>query len=208
MATKKEEVKDLIPLLKKETAPVVKLAENLQVMDEESKTKAATMLNNLKDVQKRVVSYKEAKTKPLNQALKVIRDETREIEGALTTAIETTRSKLNAYQTEQKRIADKKAEDIAARVGEGKGKFTAETAVRKIDELDKPSQSVATGAGEVKFRNVKKLVITDRQLMLRWLAENKPDMLEVSERAVLDLLKVNMPVLGAHIEEVQEAASY
>lgn len=198
-----------VPALVKETAPVVKMADALEVKDEASKEKAATVLNNLKDVLDRVTKYKEAKTKPLNQALKVIRDETRDLEGNLKTAIDSTRSKLGAYQTEQKRIADKKAEDIAARVGEGKGHFTTETAVRKIDELEKPAGTVSTGAGEVKFRTTQKLRVTDTKVVIKWLIEHdKADICDFKVNELLKLLRAGVIVDGAYLEEVQEAASY
>lgn len=209
MTTK--EIKSIVPVLEKASSPIINKIAELTVVDEPSKKQASTLLNELTTFQKKVVAYKETKTKPLNQALKVIRDETRELEGNLKTAIDATRSKLGVYQTEQLRLARIEEDKIAARVGVGSGHFTTETAVRKIDELEKPSQSVATGVGEVKFRTVKKLVITNHTEVMHWAVKNNVAsvLLQINEQALkAHILEKGAEVEGAHIEEVQEAASY
>lgn len=210
MATKeKAEVKDLVPVLVKQTAPFIKLLDSFEVKDEKTKSEAATMLNDLKAVLDRVTKYKELKTKPLNQALKVIRDETRELEGDLKTAIDATRAKLSTYQTEQLRIARIEEDKIAARVKEGRGNLTPETATKKIAELDKPAQSVSTGAGEVKFRTVRKLVIDDLEAVKAYTIRTGDwSIWNLDEAELKPLLLSGKEVDGAHIDEVQEAASY
>lgn len=208
MAIKEE--KSILPVIQKEASPIIKRLQSIDIVDEKTKGEAATQLNELKAFQDRVVAYKEKKTKPLNALLKIVRDETRDLEANLKTAIDSTRSKLGAYQTEQKRIADKKAEDIAARVGEGKGHFTTETAVRKIDELEKPSGTVSAGAGEVKFRTVKKLKITDTVKLYQaiYASGDLVTYLNFNEIMIFAALKGGVVLEGAEIEEVQEAASY
>ena len=64
-------------------------------------------------------------------------------------------------QTEQTKIAKAKEDAIASRVGAGKGKLGLETAVKKIEAIDQPSEHVATEAGSVKFRATRTLKITD-----------------------------------------------
>lgn len=131
------------------------------ITSESEKEEATAFLSLLNKRLDSVVAYKESKTKPLNEALKIIRAETKPYETKLEDAITAVRKGMTTYQNEAVRIAREKADKIAARVGEGSGKLKAETAIAQIDNLDKPSNNVATTAGSVKFREVKKFEVTD-----------------------------------------------
>lgn len=131
------------------------------ITDESEKEEATAFLSLLNKRLDSVVAYKESKTKPLNEALKIIRAETKPYETKLEDAIAAVRKSMTAYQNEAVRIANEAADKIAARVGEGKGKLKAETAMNKINEIDKPANAIATTAGSVKFRPVKKFEVVD-----------------------------------------------
>lgn len=191
----------LIP--QKEISPVVQNAQFLVVNNPKDMELATSSLSSLNTYLKRVIAYKESKTAPLNATLKIIRAETKPLEEALSAAIVTIRQKMSVYQTEQKRISDAEAAKIAARVGTGKGHFTAETATKKIDEIDAPATAVTTDAGTVRFRTDRKLKITDPDKVLAWMFNHQPTYLSYPESTVLILLKEGVQIDGAEIEEIQ-----
>jgi nucleoid DNA-binding protein len=67
-----------------------------------------------------VIAYKETKTKPLNEALKVIRAETREVEGVLSEVVVTIKGKLSAYETAKRFKIRVEEERLARAVDTGK----------------------------------------------------------------------------------------
>ncbi len=146
---------------KKEISPIESKVSKLTIIGPKDMSLATEMLSTLNKTLDKVVAYKEAKTKPLNQALKVIRGETKPIETRLEDMINSIRRKMGSYQTEQVRISQEKKDKIADRVGEGKGKFKAETAIAKMDEVDTPEAAVSTDSGTVQFRTVKNYRIVD-----------------------------------------------
>lgn len=121
-------------------------------------TEQLSQLNRYADT---VKNRKEEITKPLNAALKSARALFSTVEAKLDTGIATLRSAMGAYQLEAEQAAQRKEEKIAARVGEGKGFLKPETAVRKMEGLEKPQTSIQTDSGSVKFRDVKKFEVMD-----------------------------------------------
>lgn len=135
-------------------------AVDLAIIDEASLKQASSMRTALKDLLKQVTDYKETKTRPLNEALKIIRAETKPLESAIDDALSSINRKMTVYQNEQVRIADEKASKIAQRVAPGKGNLSPETAVRRIDSLAVPKQ-----VGSVKFNTVRKFEVMDVTLL-------------------------------------------
>jgi hypothetical protein len=72
---------------------------------------------------------------------------------------------MSAYQTEQDRIAREKEEKIAARVGEGKGKLKVETAVNKMNEIERAPEKIESEKGKLSFRTVKKFEVQDTGML-------------------------------------------
>lgn len=157
--------KNLVPALQKEVSPVVAKAQALEITDAASMAEATAMLSTLNRVNDEATDSKEKLTKPLNAALKEIRSRYKPLEDIVGDAIDIIRGKMTKYQTEAKRIADKAAADIAGRVGEGKGHFKSETAVKKIAEIERPPQAVATAEGVVKFKTIRKFEVMDMALL-------------------------------------------
>lgn len=157
----KKESNEIAIIEKKEVTPVEAKIAKLTIESPKDMKVAAEYLSQLNIALDKIVAYREAKTKPLNATLKLIRAETKGIETRLETHIESLRSKIGAYQTEATRIAAKKAEDIAGRVGEGKGYLKPTTAMAKIDEIDTPATEVVADSGSLKFRTVKKFEVMD-----------------------------------------------
>lgn len=161
MKTKSQEGNQQLEVIEKEISPIVKKAEALQIESEKDLRGATEILSNLNLNLDRVTAEKEKVTKPLNEALKAERARWKPFETMMESAIGIIRGKMTAYQTEQKRIADAEAAKIAERVGEGKGKFKFETAVRKIEEVDRPADSITANSGMVDFISVKCFEVMD-----------------------------------------------
>lgn len=140
-------------------------ARELKIATPEDVKNATTFLSTLNKFNDKITSEKEKVTKPLNQALKAERERWKPLETKLEVAIALVRRGLTDYQTKAvaaQRVAEKK---IVDRVGEGKGKITPETAIRKLDEVATPDQTVATEAGAVQFRAVKKFEVMDLTML-------------------------------------------
>jgi len=150
-----------VKVLEKEIVKFSNRVANIEIKDQKGMTVATEDLSKLNKYADQVKKTKEGVTKPLNEALKAARAIFAPIEDKLDTAISSIRNAMISYQTEQKRIADEEAAKIAARVGEGKGKLKVDTAIRKIDAIDKPEKSVSTGSGSVKFQTVKRFEVMD-----------------------------------------------
>jgi hypothetical protein len=154
-----------IAVIEKKLLPTIKEIERLTVVDEKSEIEASEMLSQLNLIGD---SMKEKKAKvydPAWQTVVAIRAEWKPREDMLSNAIDLIRGKLKKYRTDAKAAADAEAAKIADRVGEGKGKFKVETAVRKIEEIEQPTGSVATDAGIVKYKTVTKFEVTDMKAL-------------------------------------------
>ena len=189
------ESKELV--IAKRTVPtLVSQATAIETISEENKKDASEILSQLNQWNDRVVADRETLTVPLNALLKNIRARYSPIETMLKTNIEGLRGKLGRYQTEATRLAREEEAKIAARVGDGKGHLKVETAVKKMDEIAKPSETVAADSGSLSFREDKVLKIVDAKLI--------PDeFYDLNERRALDALKAGRAVPGCEIELVQ-----
>lgn len=150
-----------IAVLEKEIGPVVKAAVKVKIESAQHMINATQTLSVINKYADKVKEQKEKITKPLNLALKEAREMFRPLEDNLEDAISAIRGAMTTYQTEQKRIADAEAAKIANRVGEGKGKLKVDTAVQKMQEIDRPAEQVATEAGMVKFKTIQKFEVMD-----------------------------------------------
>ncbi len=162
----KETVKSKeVSIVIKQSSPVIEEAKALKIDSPKKMEEAVEVLSKLNKFLDAVVAYKEKKTKPLNELLKVIRGETKPVETMLEEAIEIIRDGMSDYQTEAKRIADEEADKISARVGEGKGHLKMETAVKKMEEIETPDNKVVADTGSVKFKTVEQFEVIDIKLL-------------------------------------------
>lgn len=162
MTTKKD---NNLALIEKEVSPIVERAQALTIKDEKTMTGGAELLSTLNIRLDKIVAEKEKVTKPLNEALKNERARWKPFEIQLDEAIALIRRKMSAYQTEQKRLADEEEARIAARVKEGRGNLKPETAVRKMEEIERPAGAVTAASGMVKFNTVKVFEVMDLTLL-------------------------------------------
>ena len=148
-------------VLSTEETTAIEVATSRKITNAEEMTQAVSVLSTLNQTLDRLTEDKEKLTKPINTLLKEIRGRYKPFEEKLEEAIESVRKSMSAYQTEAKRLAKIEEDKIIARIGEGKGKLKVETAIKKMEDIEKPDQKVSTEEGLVKFRTVKKFEVED-----------------------------------------------
>lgn len=172
--------------------PTVTRAGEIVIEDEQTMEEATTLLSNVNKNLDAIKAEKEKVLKPLREAANAEKARWEPLEKVLKPLVETLRKKMSAYQTA---LVKKKAEDdakLAARVGEGKGKLKAETAIRKMGE-NTVQEKTETAAGSVGFREKKVLKITDEKKVPQeyWV---------IDEAKLMVALKAGKEVPGAEID--------
>lgn len=147
--------------IEQEVSPLAEQATALSISNPKEMEGAVTFLSQLNKMLDRIKAEKDKVMRPLLDATAAEHARWKPAETKLEAAIAIARKTITAYQTEQKRIADEEAEKIAARVAPGKGNLSAETAIKKMDAIKKPEESVTTDAGLAKFRTDKKCEVED-----------------------------------------------
>lgn len=179
----------------------IDVAKAVQIVDAKSMTHATAALSRLNKISDRITEEKEKITKPLNEALKAERARWKPLEAQLEAGIGAIRTAMSTYQTKKLQEEREAEAKIAARVGEGKGKLKVETAVKKIDEIERADKIVASGEGVVKFREDKRVKIMDETMIPR-------EYLVIDEKKVLEALKEGKSVPGAVLEVVQVPVNF
>jgi hypothetical protein len=185
-----------LPSAQKATHPLVEQAEAIVIKTEQDKTAASEILSKLNQIGD---AAEEEKNKVMRPALDVVAAERKRwkpLEDMIGGGVALIRKKLGAYQTEQKRIADEAAAKIASRVGTGAGKLKAETAIKQIGNIEKPTGKVAVASGSVEFMTVKKF----RVVALGSLPE---EYLLANETAIRDAMRKGIEVAGVEYYEEQ-----
>lgn len=141
-----------------------------------------------------ITSRKEEITKPLNAALKSVRDLFKPIETMGEDALRTIKSKMLAYTAEQNRKAEEEKLKLAKKVETGYIK--PETAVARMGAIVEPEKTVVTEAGKATTKMLTKYrVINKAEIPLDFM---EPDMVKIKVS-----FRAGMPVKG--VEEYQEA---
>lgn len=170
-------------------------AATLVVDSQESMIQAATLTGKLKDVKKATVAEEaELSDKLAKLELTKEYEARRAFRLKVEKAIKFVSDQVNKYQTLEARRASEEAAKLAARVERGTMKL--DTAVRKMDEIEKPLEEFKTADGSVSFKTIPKLDITDAMLIPR-------KYLVVDEVAVFAALKAGETIPGAQIIQVK-----
>ena len=190
-----------IAIVEKEVAPLAKRALSISITSQEDQNKAGALLTELNRYADQLEAMKKEATDPINKTLKTIRGWFKPREEKVEEAIDAVRAAMGAYQLEADKKAEEEAAKLAARVA--KGTMKPETAVRKMDSIERADANIATdNGGGVKFRTDYNLVIDNHAELVLWLVkESQFAAFEISESAVKALLKGGSDVKGAHIEE-------
>lgn len=156
--------KELVPLKKKITN-IADRVNTFEIKSAEDMKDAVVILSQMNQYADSVKEKKELLTKPLNVALKAARAMFSPLEEVYEGAIELLRAKMTTFQTQE--VARKREEEakIASRVKEGRGNLSVETAVKKMAEIKQVEKEVATDAGLVQFREVKRFEVKDITLV-------------------------------------------
>lgn len=154
-----------VTVLEKKLVPIEDAAQDLVIKDDKTMEKAHTMLSQINTFKDEMEARKAKIYDPAWATVVAIRAAWKPQETKVEVLVKMIRSKMTVYQTEAKRKADTEAAKITDRIGEGKGKLKIDTAVRKIEEMDKPSESFATDSGVTKFKTVKKFEVMDMELL-------------------------------------------
>jgi hypothetical protein len=196
--------KEIAVVQKKGQSPLVEKANVFEITDAEAMEVAAGMLTEMNRIADVIKAEKEKETKPLNEAIAAVRKRWKGVEDYFTGGIAGLRRKIGAYQTEQIAKQREAEAKLAARVGEGKGKLRAETAVRKMDEIERPDTKITAQGGMLRFRPDRVLEITDLAALKKYVTETGDwSFMEVNERLLLSLLKTGKVIPGATVKEVQ-----
>jgi hypothetical protein len=188
--------KNELAVVEKKLSPIVAAAQSLEIKTPKDMTEATDVLSKLNKIGDAMEAEKEKTMRPALDTVNAIRAQWKPFETVYKESIALIRGKMSAYQTEQLRLKKEADQKIADRVGDGRGKFTPETAVRKMEENTGPADAVATDAGLVKFRTDKKLKIMDETMIPR-------EYLIPDEKKILEDLKKGKSVMGCIIEEIQ-----
>jgi hypothetical protein len=183
-------------IIEKKIYPLVEQEISLKITSDEDMEIATKILSQLNNINDQIENEKQKVLTPLNKARTAEINRWKPIVTIYETSIASLRSKLSLYQTKQVQAQKAQEEAIARRIGPGKGKIKLETAVQKIDSLDKPTLSVSTTAGTLSFRAVETLKIVSPDLIPR-------KYLLPDEKRILETLKGGVAVPGCEIEIVQ-----
>jgi len=149
----------------KELAPVKaritkadKYAQELVIKTDDDQKKATIALSELNKIGDEVTRRKEEVTKPLNVALKSVRDLFKPLEAGHKEAIATIKTKLAQYHTAKLKAEAEAQAKITARLQ--KGTLKEETAARKLKEVAPVAKNIKTEEGAVQYRKVAVATIT------------------------------------------------
>ncbi len=157
-----DDIKDLAPL-KSQISKLEKLANEVQITTQEENESALNLKSKLKEIGKEITKRKEGITKPLNEALKNARALFSPIEDQYENAENIVGKKLIAYKQKVEAENLEKEANIAERVE--KGTMKIETAERKLDEIKTPEKTITTAHGQVQFRKIAKIRITNENII-------------------------------------------
>lgn len=188
-------------VLKKSISTVANQAQEIEITTSAHMKQAVEILSILNKYMDSVKEKKEKITKPLNEALKNARAMFKPLEEIHDKAIDSLRSKMAVYQTAKVNATREEEAKIAARVGNGKGSYKIETAIKKMEKLPAIEKEVATDEGLVQFREQKNLKIVMASLIPR-------EYLVPDEKKILTDLKDGKLVPGCIIEITQVPANY
>lgn len=184
---KQEEKEELDGALSK----VKKFALEFEVKNDEDLTRSADVLSEIAAAEKVVTTRKEEITKPLMASLSSVRTLFRPYEDDFASAKKTIKNKVLQYNLLKEEEAEKERQRLAARVE--KGTMKAETAVKKMGEIEEAPKTVqGTSGGKITTRIIKKMRILNE-------ADLPREFLVPDEKKILEALKEGIVVPGAEL---------
>lgn len=174
--------------------PIIKQAQAITISDKQSMEEATVVLSLINKKLDEITEDKEKLTKPLNTALKEIRDRYRPWETQLTAQKDIIRTAMGQYQLEATKRAELEAQEIADRIAPGKGNLSMETALERLAGIDTPDAKTTTDFGSVSFRKDKVLKVLD-------ITKIPQEYFDLNESRLTKDLKAKITVPGATLED-------
>jgi len=182
--------KDITIMTKEITIPTTiqnYISNPITIKSPEDMQSAVAQLSELNTTLDNLTASKELLTKPINEALKEIRGRYKPFEAQLEGAISYLRTAMTTYQTAQRKIELEKEAKIVARLE--KGTLKVETAVSKLENLDRVDTKVVSDNGSVTFKTVTKWRVHNRDVVPN-------SFLIVNEVAINNAMRQGITVLG------------
>jgi len=157
-----DETKEIVAL-KGQVTKLNNIANEITITSPEENGSAIELKAKLKDIGNQIKERKEEIIKPINSSLKSIRA----LFAPLETAYETAENLVGRKLLDYKRKTDEeaRAKEVKIAASFEKGNIKAETAERKIEEIQRVEKTVQTDHGKVQFRIIQKMRITDLNLV-------------------------------------------
>lgn len=152
---------ELSIIIKRESAPIVALAEKLEIKTIADLEVAVGYRVQIKDFLKKVTTEKEKITRPALDLIAVERGRWKPFEAMYESALDLLNKRMGAFNQEQDRIAREEEEKIAARIKPGKGNLSIEKGIEKMAEVEKVPERVVSNMGSVRFQEVKCFEVMD-----------------------------------------------
>lgn len=178
-----------VAIIEKEINPIVAQAKKLVIAGEKDMTVATEVLSRLNIACDKTKERLDTIIKPAKEGIKAAEAIYKPFINEAKEAIELIRDKMSDYQTTETMKSRAEEEKIAARVKEGKGNLSVESAVAKIADIDKPVEKVVAQSGSLKFREDEVFEIMDKTLV-------PMEYLVVDEVAVRKAMKAGMKLSG------------
>lgn len=152
-----------IAIIEKQLNPLISKAVKIEITSDDEQRAAGELLSQINKQSDALKKLKEGLTKPMNAALKAARALFAPREEKIEVAVDALRVAMGAY----KRAADLKVAEAERKLADRveKGTMKAETAVRKMSELEVAESHIETDSGSVKFRDVKRFEVMDIHLL-------------------------------------------
>lgn len=155
-----EEVKttSIVPFKRKITT-IQKKVDGFKITNNDDMVVATDSLSIIKDISKGMETQRKSRVQPLNDEVKEINSEYKPLAADLKKAESYIKNEMLEYSNEVDRIAAEKAAKLESRVE--RGTMRTDTAMRKMDEIEKMGSSVEGSKGSVNFRMVRVIKVVD-----------------------------------------------
>ncbi len=158
------DTKELVPI-KAQISKIENQAQSITIQTVDDQKSAIDLVSKLKDIGSDIKAKKESVTKPLNEALKNIREIFSPLETQFANAEAIIKTKLLDY---------KRRKDAEVRVEEAKiakkvesGYMRLDTAEKKLEQVERVENKTRGNIGEVQVHKVPKVRIVDENLVPR-----------------------------------------
>lgn len=191
------DTKELAPI-KAQVSKLENQATAVTIVSQEGYENAIDLVSKLKETGSEIKYKKESITKPLNEALKHVRDMFRPVETQFENAERIIKTKLLDYKRKKDEEARAEEAKVAARVA--KGTMKLETAEKKMDSIERVENTTRGQVGQVQIKKIRKVRVTDQETIPRKYLV--PDMVLIRQDALSGIV-----IPGIEIYEEESIAA-